>query len=72
LGERDGALANDVEAHIGLGSGDEDRALVRDRGPPAIVAIALIKDMVAPGSMVIVRPIWASLTLASVMSRMLG
>src|ERR1700736_4180293 len=45
LGARDGALANDLQAHVGLGSGDEDRALVRDRGPPAIVAIALIKDI---------------------------
>src|SRR4029077_4713109 len=42
---RDGALANDVEAHVGLGSGDEDRALVSDRGPPAVMAIALIKDI---------------------------
>src|SRR6266478_6330294 len=45
LREREGALANDLEAHVGLGSGDEDRALLSDRGPPAIVAIALIKDI---------------------------
>src|SRR6266436_9556145 len=44
LRERDRALATDVEAHVGLGSGDEDRALVSDRRPPAVVAIALIKD----------------------------
>src|SRR5271167_536133 len=48
LRERDRALANDVEAHVGLGSGDEDRALVSDRGPPAVVAIALIKDIGRP------------------------
>src|ERR1700730_908867 len=48
LRARHGALANDVEAHVGLGSGDEDRALVSDRGPPAIVAIALIKDIARP------------------------
>src|SRR6266853_263659 len=41
LRERDGALANDVEAHVGLGSGDEDRGLVSDRSPPAVMAIAL-------------------------------
>src|SRR5882724_11420455 len=28
-----------------LGSGEEDRALVGDRGPPAIMAIALVKDI---------------------------
>jgi SAM domain (Sterile alpha motif) len=49
LGERDRALANEVEAHVGLGSGDEDRALASDRGPPAVVAIALIKDVGRPG-----------------------
>src|SRR6202022_4693918 len=48
LRARNGALANDVEAHVGLGSGDEDRALLSDRGPPAIVAIALIKDIARP------------------------
>src|SRR6202023_315112 len=50
LRERDRALANDLEAHVGLGSGDEHRALLSDRGPPAIVTpaivtIALIKDI---------------------------
>jgi hypothetical protein len=45
LRARDRALANDLEAHVGLGPSDEDRALVSDRGPPAIVAIALIKDI---------------------------
>jgi hypothetical protein len=48
LRQRDGALADDVEAHIGLGSGEEDRALVGDRGPPAIMAIALVKDIGRP------------------------
>src|SRR5271163_1775660 len=45
VGERDGALADDVEAHVGLGLGDEERALLGDRGPPAVVAIALVKDI---------------------------
>src|SRR5207249_11742785 len=71
-GERDRALADDVEAHVGLGSGDEERARLSDRGPPAVMAIALVKDIGAPASIAIVRPIWASLRLASVMSRMLG
>src|SRR6202022_4187313 len=35
LRERDGALANDVEAHVGLGSGNEGGALVSDRRQPA-------------------------------------
>src|ERR1700738_106911 len=48
LRERDRALANDLEAHVGLGSGDEDRVLLSDRGPPAIVTIALIKDIAGP------------------------
>src|SRR5207302_7008624 len=44
-GERDRALADDVEAHVGLGSGDEERARLSDRGPPAVMAIALVKDI---------------------------
>src|SRR5690348_7879188 len=48
LEARDRALANDLEAHGGLGSGDEDRPLLGDRGPPAVVAIALVKDIARP------------------------
>src|SRR5437764_8401014 len=44
-GERDRALADDVEAHVGLGSGDEERARLSDRGPPAVMAIALVNDI---------------------------
>src|ERR1700730_15811374 len=36
---------NDVEAHVGLRPGNENRTLVGDRGPPAVVAIALVKDI---------------------------
>src|ERR1700730_3754720 len=42
---RDEALTNDVEAHVGLRPGNENRTLVGDRGPPAVVAIALVKDI---------------------------
>src|ERR1700738_1949541 len=41
---RDEALTNDVEAHVGLRPGNENRTLVGDRGPPAVVAMAPVKD----------------------------
>src|SRR5207248_2589102 len=68
----EGGVAEVVEGHVGLGRGEEERARLSDRGPPAVMAIALVKDIGAPASIAIVRPIWASLRLASVMSRMLG
>src|SRR5215831_11750739 len=48
LGGCDKARADVVEAHVGLGPGDEDRALVSDCGPPAVVAIPLVKDIARP------------------------